>query len=132
VHKNEFYAIYRISIVTNKRRDLFRVSKILKLKFIESTLILTFNTNFDIMIGINVIYDFPISRFSTSPQVDLFIGFIFAGYAWTITCQFCILLLSQTMRKKKEGERHPTMRKSRRDEFAFLSLIADRHTINGE
>lgn len=44
------------------------MSKISKLKFIESTLILAFNTQtlFDTMIGINVIYDFPISRFSTS------------------------------------------------------------------
>lgn len=66
-----------------------------------------------------------------SPQVDLFIGFIFAGYAWTITCQFCILPIVADNEKKKERECHPTMRK-RRDEFVFLSLIADRHTINGE
>lgn len=47
-----------------------------------------------------------------------------------------ILLISivtdyKKKRKKEEGY-HLTMKKRKRDKFAFLSLIADRHTINSE
>lgn len=41
----------------------------------------------------------------TSPQVGLFIGFIFTRYAWTITYQFCLFPLSQTIRKKEKRRR---------------------------